>query len=222
MQLFGVGYLYLIGGAVLLLAVVLFIAMVFSIALIAGFWKTRKIIFPRVTLMLVGMLEVPIKHILWAFNVNTDTVNNQDFIDLMLAEIRNKMYRERFKDVPFDERAFFLPQCLRHRECPARLSSEGIECVNCGRCKIGEIKEEAEELGYNVYVIPGGSFIKRLVKERRPKAILGVGCHTEIKEGLALTSALGLPAQGVPLVEDGCVDTSVNWDKVRKVMKMNN
>jgi hypothetical protein len=87
----------------------------------------------------------------------------------------------------------FMPQCLRNKNCPARLTSEGIKCVECGQCVISTVKKKAEGLGYKFFIVPGGSFIRRIAREHRPKAIVGVACRPEVKEGLdihAFTASL--------------------------------
>ncbi len=71
--------------------------------------------------------------------------------------------------------------------------------MGCGRCDVGDAKKFAEGLGYRFFVVPGSSFIKRIIKKYRPEAIIGVGCQLEIKEGLDLCHSHDIPARGVPL-----------------------
>ena len=61
---------------------------------------------------------------------------------------------------------------------------------------MGEAKKYAEGMGYRFFIVPGSSFIKRIIKKYRPGAIVGVGCHMEIKEGLDLCHSHAIPAQG--------------------------
>jgi len=102
---------------------------------------------------------------------------------------------------------------LRSTECPAKLTPEGIACIGCGRCDIGEAKKFSEKMGYKLFIVPGSSFIKRIIKKYRPRGIIGVGCQMEIKEGLDLCHRYGLPAVGVPLLQNGCVSTKLDWDQ---------
>ena len=69
-------------------------------------------------------------------------------------------------------------------------------------------------MGYRVFIGPGSSFIKRMVKKYRPGGIIGVGCILEVKEGLDLCDRLGIPGMGVVTLKDGCVETCVNWSEV--------
>jgi hypothetical protein len=75
-------------------------------------------------------------------------------------------------------------------------------------------------MGYRVFIVPGSSFIKRMVKKYRPGGIIGVGCTLEVKEGLDLCDRLGIPGMGVVTLKDGCVETCVNWNEVLEVASL--
>jgi hypothetical protein len=202
-----VGALLLAGGVLLVMLTVV------GIVLTLLFFKTRQIIVPGVTLFILNLLEVPIRYVLWAFRVEEDVVSN------MMVKVRNILYAKSYDKTPYNQRALFLPQCLRDPKCSAPLTPEGIKCMGCGRCGICKVKEEAEQLGYRVFIAPGGSLIKRMVKKYRPKAILGVGCHMEVKEGTAKMASYGLPVQGVILERDGCVGTRIDVVKLMEKIK---
>jgi len=193
-----------LGWGIALLGALAVVLTVAGVVFVYIFWRTRKIVIPSVALLLVSGLEFPVKRISNIFH------KEPDFIDKMISRMVNVRYEAAFARVPYSERAVFMPQCLRHPECPARLTVEGIQCVNCGRCGLGEIKAEAERLGYRFFIAPGSSLIKRMMKKFRPKAVLGVGCPMEAKEGSSLVSAAGIPVQNVYLGRDGCVDTRVD------------
>jgi hypothetical protein len=86
---------------------------------------------------------------------------DDDLIDDIAIKVRDDINRERFKHVPADKTLIFLPHCLRHRDCPAPLQKEGINCSNCGLCSIGAIKKRAEPLGYKLYIVPDQALLKR-------------------------------------------------------------
>ena len=81
--------------------------------------------------------------------------------------------KEFLEDSLCKDRFIFMPQCVRSTECPAKLTPEGIKCVNCGRCSVGEAKKYAEGLGYRFFIVPGSSFIKRIIKKYRPQSHSG-------------------------------------------------
>jgi hypothetical protein len=141
-------------------------------------------------------------------------------LTVFFIKLRNKMNREAFASVPVEDRAVFLPQCLRSMKCPAKLGPEGLTCVDCGRCEVSEGKRRLEAMGYTVFIAPGSTVIKRMMKKYRFKAVLGVGCLMEIREGLEMMDSYGVPAQGVVQLRDGCVETAVNWEEVYEVAKL--
>lgn len=213
MELFGYDVVYIAGLALLsLLAAGLLLALLGTAAVLL-FRRTRKILIPRATHIVLSLFEAPIKHLIWPFGVDADV------IDQMLITIRNNLYGAAYADVPYAKRAVFLPQCLRDPRCPAPLSAEGIQCVGCGRCGIAAVKKEAEDLGYLFFIAPGSTLIKRMVKKYRPEAVLGVGCFMEVKEGTEMMASVGLPVQAIPLLRDGCVDTRVNVGELIKALR---
>jgi hypothetical protein len=131
--------------------------------------------------------------------------------------LHNAMNKADFERIPVEQRAIFMPQCLRSSQCPANLTPEGLKCKNCGQCSVGEARVMLEQLGYRIFIVPGSSFIKRMVKKYRPKAIIGVGCLAEVKEGIEMADKMGLVVMGVVTLKEGCVETLVNWQDVYEV-----
>ena len=132
-------------------------------------------------------------------------------------KLHNAMNTAEFERIPVSERAVFMPQCLRSSKCPAHLTPEGLKCRNCGQCTVGEARTLLEKMGYRIFIVPGSSFIKRMVKKYRPKAIIGVGCLSEVKEGIDMADKMGLVAMGVVTMKEGCVETLVNWADIYEV-----
>jgi len=132
-------------------------------------------------------------------------------------KLQNTMNAAEFGRIPVAGRAIFMPQCLRSARCPAHLTPEGLKCVNCGQCSVGEARVLLELLGYRVFIVPGSSFIKRMVKKYRPRAILGIGCLAEVKEGIDMADKMGLVVMGVVTLKEGCVETVVNWADIYEV-----
>jgi hypothetical protein len=134
-----------------------------------------------------------------------------------LIKLINSMNSVEFAKIPVSERAIFIPQCLRSSKCPAHLTPEGLKCRNCGQCEVGEARLLLERMGYKVFIVPGSSFIKRIVKKYRPKAIVGVGCLSEVKEGIDMADKMGLVVMGIVTLKEGCVETIANWPEIYEV-----
>lgn len=138
-------------------------------------------------------------------------------VDEILIEVRNAVMLDEFSDSS-GLRVVFLPQCLRHARCPARCDPiHGYECRRCGLCSIGYISEEAEKRGFRAFVIPGGSFIKKIIKNYHPTSCIGVACYTELAEAMEEVSFM--PVQGICLLKDGCFETEVDVEAVIEKME---
>ena len=195
-----------IGVSVVYAVIILFIIAILGSLLIAYSFKTEQFIFPNFMLFSITILENLVKALFRLVGADDSIVD-----DVGIA-LNNKISLKKFRGTPVSRRMIFLPQCLRAIDCPSKLSPEGIKCINCGSCEIGAAKKNAEELGYKVFIVPGSSFIKRLVRKHKPLAILGVGCMTEIKAGLEMCQKLNLYGIGIVLDRAGCVSTVLNWD----------
>jgi hypothetical protein len=196
----------LIGKIVVLGAFILLMLAVLGSLLIAYSFKTERFIFPKFMLFSITVLETIVKALFRLVGVDDNIVD-----DVGIA-LKNKISMKKFRETSIDKRLIFLPQCLRAADCPSKLSPEGMKCIDCGHCEVGPAVKSAENLGYKVFIVPGSSFIKRLVRKHKPNAILGVGCITEIKAGLEMCEKLNLFGVGLVLDKAGCVSTVLNWD----------
>jgi len=197
------------------IAIILYLGM-FLLSLIVvfiAFYSIEKkhFYFPRLTKSGLVLTEGMVKAICKLFSLD-----DQELIAFSIR-LQNHMNSRDFGKIPVTQRAIFLPQCLRNCECPANLTPEGLVCKRCGKCEVGTHIGMFEDLGYMVWICPGSTLIKRMVKKYKPKAIIGVGCHMEVKEGLEMADKLGLIAMGVITLKDGCVETLVNWNSVMEI-----
>ncbi|WP_214041671.1 DUF116 domain-containing protein [Methanoculleus sp.] len=181
-----------------------------ALAIIAAASITRgKFYLPRILIPGMVLLEGLVKAFCKLLGLD-----DKDLITFFIT-LRNTMNTQAFSETPVEQRAVFLPQCLRSAQCPANLTPEGLKCRNCGRCSVGENAEWLESIGYRVFIVPGSTFIKRMVKKYRPQAIIGVGCLMEVKDGIDMSDRIGIIAIGVVNVKDGCVETIADWTAVR-------
>ena len=198
-------YMFLGQLVVFLIIIIVILIVIFSIlALIMA--KKNQIRFPRFLLYIVDLLYSPLKTIARFLNMD------DNLIDDIAIKVRNDLNKEQYKKIPADKTLIFLPHCLRHKDCPATLQKEGLNCTECGLCSIGVIKKKAEPLGYKLYIVPGSSFVKKIVMENKFQAILGVACHEDLNQMMMLLS--DFYPQGVLLEKTGCFETKVNIKKV--------
>jgi len=207
-------FIFLIGEITLLfiLGSIVFAILMVTLALISI--KRGKIYFPSLIKSGVVLVEGLMKALFRLFGLEDQQVNS------FFIELHNSMNKRAFEAVPVSDRAIFLPQCLRSSKCPAHLTPEGLKCKCCGLCMIGYWLPLLEKMGYRVFSVPGSSFIKRMVRKYRPKAIIGVGCMGEVKEGLEMSDKLGLISMGVVTLKEGCVETYLDWEMLLEIAKL--
>lgn len=185
---------------------------VFALLIGAYSFNKRKILFPSFTLFTLYLFYSPSKWICRVFRIR------ETLVDDILIDVRNAMMLDDFIHTK-EGRIVLLPQCMRHPNCKARCDPvHGYECKRCGLCDIAKICEAGDRYNFKVFVIPGGSFVKKIFKEYRPKACMGVACYNELAEDMQEVSFV--PLQGVLLLRDGCFNTEANVEEIIRKMEM--
>lgn len=174
----------------------------------------KKMFFPRLLRPIFTIMEGTVRLVCLLLGV--------DGKELMafLIRIDNEMNYSNFAKIPVEKRVIFIPQCLRAHDCPARLTPDGLKCISCGRCGLGLAIPALNEAGYKTFIIPGSTFIKRMVKKYRPEAMIGVGCLMEVKEGLQMGRKISMTTLGVITLTDGCVETTMNFEDLMEVASL--
>ncbi len=191
-------------AGVLMTAFVLVVISLYSI-------KQKRLYFPKLIKTGLVLLEGVMKAMFRFFGLE-----DRDLYTFVI-KLFNTMNAADFARIPVAERAVFMPQCLRSSKCPAHLTPEGLKCKNCGQCDVGAARILLERMGYRVFIVPGSSFIKRMVKKYRPRAIIGIGCLAEVKEGIDMADRMGLVVMGIVTLKEGCVETIANWPEIYEV-----
>ena len=136
----------------------------------------------------------------------------RDYIGVLLS---NEMWRETLAQVPFEKRLLLLPKCLRvEAKCPAPFDEFGLLCKQCGLCTIQDLQAEAEKLGYAVLVAEGSAIVMSLIQTGKIEAIVGVSCLPVLERAFPYMEAAAIPGVAVPLLQDDCIDTTVDLDWV--------
>ncbi len=139
----------------------------------------------------------------------------QKYLDFTAILVNNELWRPTLAAIPCEKRLLLLPKCLRDlANCPAKFDRIGLLCQNCGSCPIGEIKFEAERLGYVVLVAEGSPIVMSLVQTGKIQAIVGVSCMSVLENVFPYMESAAIPALAIPLLYDGCAETAVDLDWV--------
>src|SRR6185295_3611584 len=134
----------------------------------------------------------------------------RDYIGVL---INNELWRETLASVPYERRLLLLPKCLRvEAKCPAPFDEFGLLCKQCGLCTIQDLQSEAEKLGYAVLVAEGSAIVMSLIQTGKIEAIVGVSCLSVLERAFPYMEAAAIPGVAVPLLQDDCIDTTVDLD----------
>mgnify|MGYP000064709200 CR=1 FL=1 len=152
-------------------------------------------------------------------NVNNAISLIEDLIDI---ESANLLFKDDFKNAK--RKVLLLPHCARKymdSRCKAYFdpSIPSYFCNKCSEdCLINKASQIGYELGYDVYVIPGGSCVEKILR-RGYDAVVGVACGMELKLGLQIIRKLGIPGQGLFLLKNGCANTKFDIEQLKRILE---
>ncbi len=136
----------------------------------------------------------------------------RDFIAVL---VNNETWRDTLAAIPFNKRLLLLPKCLRnHSKCQGEFDEFGLICDHCGGCMIDDLKTQAEKIGYAVLVAEGSPIVMSLIASGKVEAVVGVSCLSVLERTFPYMEAGAVPGIAIPLLKEGCVDTSVDADWV--------
>lgn len=153
-------------------------------------------------------------------NLSDAVVLLQDFIDVQAVNLL-----ERRKFLQAKKRALFLPHCSRKymdNRCQASFDANipSYSCAHCSEdCLINKADRLAKKKGYDVYVVPGGSCISKILKTNEYEGIVGIACGEEIKlMSVDSLSSMNVAGQAIPLIKNGCANTAFNMETLVKTL----
>lgn len=152
-------------------------------------------------------------------NLSDAIVLIQDFIDLQAVNLI-----ERRKFLESKRRVLFLPHCSRKymdARCKAFFDASipSYTCAHCSEdCLVNKADQLATKRGYDVYVVPGGSCISKIMKSNSYEGVVGVACGEEVKLGKDALGCMNVAVQGVPLIKNGCANTAFNMETLVKTL----
>jgi hypothetical protein len=110
----------------------------------------------------------------------------------------NREQLPRFLQQPVESRVLFIAHCIN-------------------KPKRAALKEYAESLGYKVYIVGGGSIVKKRIESLRPAAVVGIACFDELRMAADFVK---IPYQVLPLETDGCENTDFNLEAAKQLLAL--
>ena len=137
------------------------------------------------------------------------------FKDYAAILVSNAAWRDTLATIPFERRLLLLPKCLREEDkCPAPFDEFGLLCKECGLCSIQDLTVEADRLGYAVLVAEGSAIVRQMIETGKIEAVVGVSCINVLEKSFPHMEAAAIPGVAIPLLQDDCVNTTVDLDWV--------
>ena len=152
-------------------------------------------------------------------NLSDALVVIQDLVDLQAV---NLMQRKRFLQTK--KRALVLPHCSRKYmdgRCKAAFDATipSYMCAHCSPdCQVNQAVSTANKKGYDVFVVPGGSCVGKILRSANYEGVVGIACGEEIKLAMEFMSGEGVAGQSIPLIKNGCSSTVFSMDTLSKTL----
>lgn len=124
-------------------------------------------------------LLLPLMEILARFLGINRTLVRRSFI-----KINNEFVLANSAVIAPGELLLLLPHCIQSSQCPRRLAFSLENCLNCGGCQIGYLRNLAKQNGFQIAVASGGTVARRIVVECKPKRIIAVACERDLISGI--------------------------------------
>ncbi|MDO9518030.1 MAG: DUF116 domain-containing protein [Methanosarcinaceae archaeon] len=138
-------------------------------------------------------------------------------LDTWMVSLKNMAHKSDFEKT--EHRLLLAPHCMRALDCPAASTKYGIECISCGKCIFTKIKADAERYNYTLHIIAGSSYIRHIVKKESADGALLLACDYELNKVMRSLKSSDIETYGVPLLNDGCYATEIDYDNLITVME---
>jgi len=145
--------------------------------------------------------------------------------DLIHVNMKNSIQKEQFLQTT--KRALFLPHCCRKymdARCKATFSTE-TSSYSCSHCSPDCLAHQATVLStqrnYDIYILPGASCVRKIFQKHQYEGIVGVACTDELKLAASILEHHKIPAQGIPLIKNGCSETKFNFETLDQILSDN-
>ncbi len=143
-----------------------------------------------------------------------------EYLGWTMVAVGSALWRPQVMRTPYDRRLLLLPHCMRAAEtCPAEYTPDGLTCVNCGGCRLGYLRTQAESLGYQIMIAEGSPVVMKWILSGRAEAVLGVACLNALERSLEKILMAGVPSLAVPLLMDSCHDTTGEEDCILEMIR---
>ncbi|MBI5181303.1 MAG: DUF116 domain-containing protein [Nitrospirae bacterium] len=143
---------------------------------------------------------------------------SKEEINSAFADLNNQLVMSKQKKTSIDRLLVLLPHCIQYDECKVKITGDIHNCAQCGKCEIKNLDALSKRYNLQISVATGGGLAKRLIKEKRPEAVVAVACEKELALGLKETYPLPVIAIPNERPHGYCINTTVDVGAVEKAI----
>lgn len=188
---------------------------VLVLALISAFLAGKK---PSLRLMYLCFNYLKIHFPLIAklcgfFNIDIDNLRHlYVLLNNYIVKTRIQKFSLTYKP---EDILVLMPHCIQSSACNRKVTNDIKECISCGNCKVGSLKEIESDYGISVKMASGGTLARKVIIDSKPRAVIAVACERDLVSGISDISP-GLPVIGVfnSRINGPCYNTDVDLDKI--------
>ena len=141
------------------------------------------------------------------------------YVGFTMVALASAFWSDQVAATPHARRLVLLPHCMRDAAaCEAPYTTLGLECRQCGACRLPELKGFAEQLGCRVLIAEGSPVVLQLILSGSVDAIVGVACLDSLEKTFDRILAAGVPCMAVPLLGNGCRNTESDLECVKRMI----
>jgi len=197
-------------GIALIVVVFVSISLVILALFVSRVSLNRNVWLAGFFVNILDFFYLPIKAI---FQKYSDTQK----LERWMVSLKNMAHTSDFKKT--EHRLLLAPHCMRSLDCPAASTRFGIECVSCGKCIFSKIKTDAKRYNYKLYIVAGSSYVRHIIKKDSADGALLLACNYELNKVMRSLKRKNITTYGVPLLNDGCYATEVDYNKLIDTME---
>ena len=143
---------------------------------------------------------------------------NRNIIRTSFVKVNNAMTLAQRKRIQGEKVLVLLPHCLQIDICNRKITGNIDNCVQCGRCSVGQLVAISKKFSIKLEVVNGGTLARQMAKSFRPDGIVAVACERDLTFGIL--DVYPIPVYGV--INDRpngpCFNTCVDMSMVEEAV----
>ena len=140
-------------------------------------------------------------------------------IENAFVAVNNQLVRLLGRKVRPEKLMLLMPHCIQYEDCNMKVTRDVKECVSCGKCEVADLLVVSDEFNLDLFIATGGTVARRLLKEKRPEAVIAVACERDLTSGIMDAYPLPVLAVVNKRPEGYCRNTGVDMVQIKDAVK---